>query len=284
MKFLLSSNPDDLQATNPDATVEAEYGDVVVTGTVLTMAHHGPRTGQPAPCSYANGCGPGVEVVGLSHVDLDTIGGCLAILGRKPEAPSFWALAEYVDLNGAHKLGLSGGSVKDIRRLRAYWAFNEAMPAWAPRDGSVLDVTATVQAHADAVLAILDGAEGLLSEGDAHEAGEGALNAASFSSIEGGVILRTGARFVNHLYVTPAGQIGRAVVTHNPAEDVPMGAITLSFAGPEAGCHAGEILRGLFGPEAGGHAGIGGSPRGKPLPGSGARDVAREVRRLLAAQ
>ena len=34
-----------------DATVEAEYGNNVVEGTKVTLAHHGPRSNNPAPCN-----------------------------------------------------------------------------------------------------------------------------------------------------------------------------------------------------------------------------------------
>lgn len=35
-----------------DATVEAEYGDDVVEGEILTLAHHGSRSNNPAPCTH----------------------------------------------------------------------------------------------------------------------------------------------------------------------------------------------------------------------------------------
>ena len=36
---------------NAAATVEAEYGDICVEGKDVTLAHHGPRSGNPAPCN-----------------------------------------------------------------------------------------------------------------------------------------------------------------------------------------------------------------------------------------
>lgn len=267
MKFIISSNVENLRAAKPDATVEAEYGDAVVEGRILTMAHHGPRAGQKAPCAYGNGCAAGVEAVGISHVDLDTIGGCAALLGVKFHAPSFWALAEFVDLNGPHKLASSGASAADLRRLNAYWAFSQANKVFAPRDGSVADVTPQVMKHVDAVQAILEGNEVMLQAGDRFAEGEDALGRESFVSLADGILVRQSKRFVNHLYVAPDGRVARAVVTHNPSEtDLSGGAVTLSLADPIPGVNCGEILKAVFGAEAGGHAGIGGSPRGKPLP------------------
>ncbi len=285
MKFIISSNVENLRTAKPDATVEAEYGDAVAEGLVLTMAHHGPRAGQKAPCAYENGCGAGVETIGLSHVDLDTIGGCLALLGQKPSAPSFWALAEFVDLNGPHKLGSSGASSVDLRRLNAYWAFSQANKVFAPRDGSVADVTAQVMKHVDAVNAILGGNEVMLRAGDRFAEGEDVLNRESFVSFADGIIVRQSKRFVNHLYVAPDGRVARAVVTHNPSEsDLSGGAVTLSLADPIPGVNCGEILKSCFGPEAGGHAGIGGSPRGKPLPMTEALRVVSTLASLIVPE
>jgi hypothetical protein len=74
-----------------------------------------------------------VDAVGLSHIDLDALGGVLSILGKKPGPESFWALAGKVDVNGAHKLGVLGGSSEDVRRLHAWWAWSESNRCFPPR-------------------------------------------------------------------------------------------------------------------------------------------------------
>lgn len=312
MKFMLSSNPDNLAAINPEATIEAEFGDRCVEGRMFTAAHHGPRKGQKAPCAYPNFAwsDPDKVVVGLSHVDLDTVGGCLALLGRKrqgrtsgeafydPDA-SFWKLAEFVDLNGAHMLGTDRCPLPmdspEVRALYAYWAFSATHKVYAPRDGSVADVTEQVLEHVDAVLKILNGDPELLAAGDAHRAGEEQLNRESFVYASGGVIRRSSRRFCNHLYTTPdsgwrslpptlRNENYLAVINHNPGDELSGGAITLSFADPEKlpGINAGEILRGVFGPEAGGHAGIGGTARGKALPAEEADKLVEVVNKAIA--
>ena len=259
MKFLISNSPRNLAAERPDVTVEAEFGDCTVEGAVLTMAHHGVNAGNPAPCAYPNGCaGRNVEVVGLSHLDLDSIGGCMAVMGVKPLAPEFWRLAEFVDLRGPHRLGEANAAPEDVARLHAVWAWSESHRTFPPRDGSVADVTEQVLAFASAIAKILEGDPELLAAGREFAERGKALNTVTFREVRGSVCLRhtTGA-FVNHLYNTPSGEVCKAVVCFNEQT----GAVTVSFADAPSGEGARGIVQGLWGPLAGGHAGIAGSPR-----------------------
>lgn len=267
-KFLISNNPNNLRQaleTEPNkrtATVEAEYGDFCVEGNVITMAHHGSRSGQPAPCSYKNGCATDVDLVGLSHLDLDSLGGCAAILGTKPELQGFWELAEFLDLNGVHKISQSGGNVENLRRFYAFWSWNDMNKTFPPQDGTVLDITDKVLDAINSLTRIMNDDVELLEQGDLfRKAGED-LNLETFVDEYNGVILRVATRFTNHLYTTPDGKIARAVVSFNTLQ----GSITVSFAdAPTSGKAANDIVRELFGDEAGGHAGIAGSPRGKRM-------------------
>ena len=84
----------------PVLTVEAEYGSYVCEGRFYTAAHHqgeGPYagrhlpghegTGRPAPCNDDGITMIGEEdVVVVSHIDLDTLGGCLRATGS-PQLP-----------------------------------------------------------------------------------------------------------------------------------------------------------------------------------------------------
>ena len=138
MKIIMCSNAAGLQEALRgfnSATVEAEYGDTCVPGSVVTLAHHGPRRSKPSPCigdNMPNGylceggryCAHGsdsahwvdVEVVGVSHFDLDTLGGVLRVLGRKPNDPNFWAAAAAVPTN---QHGEVRAHNKEINRLLA---------------------------------------------------------------------------------------------------------------------------------------------------------------------
>lgn len=270
-RFLLSSNKTNLAealAGKRSATVEAEYGDEVVPGSVVTMAHHGSRAGQPSPCSYANFCEGKVdpaevkrlELIGLSHFDLDAVGGCAALIGKKPDNESFWKLAEFQDLNGRHKVNSSNTSQEDMRRFNAFRAWSKDHSIYPDRSGSVTDVTESVLAYVDTVTRILSDDDALLKAGDQYKAKEDDLNRNSFVKVSSnGVIARTktGDDFVNDLYVAPDGTQGNAVISFSPEK----GKIVLSFADQPKGKNAIEIMTGLFGSEAGGHAGIAGTPR-----------------------
>lgn len=277
-RFLISSNKTNLAAAlaetgGPTATVEAEYGDDVVPGTALTLAHHGPRSANPCPCLANNGLVDQGTLekltVGLSHLDLDTVGGCAALMGNKPFAPSFWELAAFVDIYGPHKLGQSGASAEDVRRLYAWWAWSEANRVEVPRDGSVKDVTTQVLEAIRTVGLVMTGAPWIMLRGDAFKAELEKLNAESLVDVIEAkcadgvklVAMRVSAKFVNAMYALPDGRIAHAVV----AMRTPTRSINVSFADVPTGTNARDIVQELWGPEAGGHAGIAGSPRGKAM-------------------
>jgi hypothetical protein len=198
--------------------------------------------------------------VGLSHFDLDTLGGCLAVLGQKPENSQFWEAAEYVDLNGPHALKAREDVDKNVMEaLHAFWAWSVQNRLFPPRDGSAVDCTEHVHRAAETITRILAGDEKLLEAGREFAAKEAELNSASFVEAASGVVVRVAAGFTNHLYNTPDGLM-RSVVAYNTKS----GAITVSFADDDARgkLNACEIVQKLWGKEAGGHAGIAGSPRG----------------------
>lgn len=296
-------------------TVEAEYGDICVPGTVATLAHHGPRKNNPSPClgdNMPNGylceggryCTHGsdsthgvfAEVIGVSHFDLDTLGGVLRVLERKPNDPDFWAAAAAVDIQGPHKLGTileevaaaahdtwiesptPGASREGLkkaveRKLHAFWAWSEEHRLTPDRGGKVTDVTEFFN-EAERVLGlILQGDEELLRKGEEWAQAKEELNNSSFQAQKNGVVLRRADAFVNHLYVLPvatsrdcshgliSGLVCKAVVAFNTKSK----SITISLADPIPGVSCREIVQTLWGPEAGGHDGIAGSPRGKEM-------------------
>jgi len=279
MDVFIANNPAALRGLDPHGTVEAEFGDVVVEGSMVTLAHHGARSGNPAPCVADVGALPEGCVVGISHMDLDTLGGLLALMGQKPEAESFWQLAAFVDVNGPHKMEESGASLRDFDRLRAYWAWADSNKVNAPKDGSVLNVTEETVAAGLAVRRILNGYSDMIDAGIEWAKAKEAENADSFVDVLDGVILRQSTSFVNHLYVAPGATVESvAVVSHNPT----WGSVTLSFRDDSTGLNACEIVQELWGSEAGGHKGIAGSPRDVPLTLDDARACAVRVRELVS--
>ena len=284
-RIFVSSFSENLQETldqfNRTATVEAEYGDVCVEGSVVTLAHHGPRSGNPAPCLWDREVQ--VEAIGLSHVDLDTCGGVYAIMSVKPENPEFWELAAFVDTNGPHKLPESGASEDTIRQLYAVWAWQQAnrVDTRTNKDNPVRELSweEVFEPHLQALRQILSGDEKLLSQGDALREATETLNAHSFIQCTQGIIVRVAYDFVNHLYNAPDGRLGKAVVTLSTKTH----GITVSLESPIKGFSVADFLQDLYGPEAGGHAGIGGTPRGEAMEINDLCRVVSELGARLAA-
>lgn len=293
-RIVLAPTWDLAQTVIAQVTVEAEYGGHVREGTVYTAAHHQPsgpfagrhvvEGGRPAPCNDADI--PVLEEGGmilLSHIDLDSVGGALRAQGRNglfsEQYASFWALAEFVDTNGAHKLGKSGASEGDLRRLYAWWAYSKGLPRH-PRD-VVTDITADIGAASDALARILAGDDEALAAGDKFLSDTLADNHRTFVGIDAaGVIFRTTDRandFVNAGYTTPDGHAGKAVLGYNTAN----GSVTISLADPIEGVSCRELVQRLWGTEAGGHAGIAGSPRGQQMAMDDARTCAFEMANLI---
>lgn len=297
--ILISNNPAFLASYNPTHTVEAEYGQTVVEGSVATLAHHGPRAEQPCPCLGDNMPGHSRPVIGVSHFDLDTLGGVMRFLGLKEplEGDSedlFWRVAALVDTIGVHKLeeiktllwreATAGMSMATeafnradyyfgcewdaaIEALNAFWAWSEAHRLFPHREGYVTDVTDFFLEAARVASLLIEGDDNceqtqtLYAKGKAWYKAKEALNANTYLSlVDSSVVLRVSpGPFVNHLYTTPKGELAQGIVSLNEKTR----AVTLSLADPIDGVSCCEIAQRLWGPEAGGHAGIAGSPRGE---------------------
>ena len=270
--------------------MEAEYGSVVVEGEIYTAAHHQKEgeytpSNRPAPCNDAD-----IPVVTgdilVSHLDLDTVGGCMRAMGNyrtalDTEFAGFWNLAEFIDLNGPHRLSESGASEKDVSRLYAFWAWSEAhLPGHFDAD-EVVDVTEHIIAAGRALTGILGGQQDLIEAGEEmrkRRSQGDELNRISFVEAVAEVGIRTHAGFVNDLYTTPEGHPLRAVVAFNPEQ----GSITVSLAEPVEGVSCRDLVQKLWGPEAGGRDGIAGSPRGKKMTEEDLRDLGAAVVQALA--
>lgn len=285
--ILMASNPDNLRAAlaainGPTATVEAEYGDAVVEGTNggPTLAHHGPRKANPSPCLRGNEAFPGLRAIGLSHVDLDALGGVLSLLGRKPGPDGFWSLAAFVDVNGPHRMrhAPDGAQKRFTHLMHAFWAWSETHRLYPPRDGSVVSANEWVEQAEDALHGIfglfgVEAQDALLAAGAKHRANGEALNRASIVAVlerrdnQGAarVAVRKAAAFCNHLYNLPEGLAGDGVVDGVVAFNPEAGSITVSLESPRPGVSCREIVQRLWGPLAGGHDGIAGSPRDQQM-------------------
>lgn len=264
------------QAADADLTVEAEYGSFVKEGDIFTAAHHqseGPYKGthiggaSPAPCNNTNI--PTLEdaTIVVSHIDLDTLGGCMRANTVwdgcfLEEHQSFWDLAEFVDVNGPQKLDISGASDDDLNKLYAWWWYQEEVIGYRFSRTENTDVTSIIEAASAWLTGLLMGDEALIEKGKAWRKMMEGLNENSFIQMsKQGTILRIANRFVNHLYDTPTGEQGKAIVTFYPTG----GNITISKRDAELPMNCKSIVQHLWGTEAGGHQGIAGSPRGKRM-------------------
>lgn len=266
MQIIISSNPENLAKalTNHSATVEAEYGSKVVLGSILTLAHHGDNWNRPCPSSINNLPDLGITSIGVSHIDLDTIGGVLAILGRKPNNDAFWAVAAHIDIRGIHKAHLHPeyNAVKPY--LDAFYAYSEANKVFSPRNGSALDITKQVEDYCGIVLNILNNDADLLQKGRAWYESKTTLERDSKIKVVNDIIVRQADSFVNHLY-----EDKNAVLALNTKYQ----SITLSFAEQDDPRNACTIMQSIFGELAGGHKGIAGSPRGQTMTESDIKTV-----------
>lgn len=252
-------------------TVEAEYGDTVVQGTIMTLAHH---TGEwrrfAAPCNrddVKQYISENPVTVLVSHIDLDTVGGVFRImlgsdhaLFNSPAAVEFWAAAEFVDLNGPHKLA-KVESVRAQKMLQAVWAWssqNRAERVTEPKS-----VLADVMAWLPILEKVIaEDAETLAAGQDWAAQVEAAVEGCyrpDLSSADIRVFI-TDSVFCNAAYRNPqTGVFARACVVLNTK----FGSVTVSALDNAFNCK--DVVQGLWGELAGGHPGIAGSPRGQTM-------------------
>lgn len=300
-RYFVSSSPVSLTRAFIDVTIEAEYGDVCVEGRLLTLAHHGDRAWAPCPCQYSNRPDlAGLDLkVGLSHLDLDSLGGCMAVANRKSNDEYFWLAVARVDVEGPHRLPLilneiaaevaagcneieetwyenvySSTYERIHNALHAYWAWSEKNKVFPARDGSVTDITDKVEEAMDILdrILALSPDKDLIEEGKKWAAAKVALDKDSFVENKDGVIYRVADCFVNHLYGN-----GVCVVAYNTK----FKSVTVSLAEAVDGMNCCKIVQSLWGPEAGGHAGIAGSPRGREMTEEDARVLFNEMVQLM---
>ena len=286
MIIIMSRDPnqlrEELKKYAVTATVEAEYGDICVEGTI-TLAHHGTRSHQYPPCVYPNLRIENLEAVGISHMDLDTVGGIMAVMGIKPEVHWFWDLAGAVDINGIHRIEetyLTPWSGKIIQpekqQIVSIWSFIGWQNTWdkaIPKNIPAVDMIDWYYDACEFVSKILRKDIEAMELGVETMHQQSRLNRRSYlDSLEYVLIRKSNSNeFVNHLYNSPNGEIFEAVVTWY--EDT--GEITVSTFEKNVDCK--KFVQNHWGPEAGGHHQIAGSPRNKKLNVSEAMVVAKAL-------
>lgn len=264
MKILMVSDYNTAKNIVADTTVEAEYGDAVVEGKVYTLAHHGSRSNNPAPCnaSIDKKLDDANLTILISHIDLDTVGGIAAIRGIKAYDNEFWSGAEFVDVNGPHHIHELPEYVQN--KLNAYWAWTESQPQTERLEtGEIRDVTKTVLNHIHAANTIIAGNEEML------EAGKKWAENMQAATDEKLVYESDNVR----AFVTDGIFCNAAYYSKKRGEDIPCTisfntkykSITIAFFDGGKELDACKIVQSLWGNLAGGHAGIAGSPREKEM-------------------
>ncbi len=298
-KIYLAGTQQLAEQVKATATVEAEYGEACVEGTLVTLAHHGPRSNNPAPCNAPDvPVLPDGSTILVSHIDLDTLGGIMALNGEKPDDPAFWAAAEFVDINGAHKINTrefdnvileAGGDINTSERvkdqLNAFYAWSEQNRS--PRSNTeVLDIS-TYTYQAINVLKELvvdrnaqnhelsDLKSRLIHDGHVWEE-QNRENAKKYLVTENEMVrvFQTDGPFMNTNYFSEKqNTVVPCIISFNTQTK----AITLSFEDGGKTMNAAKELQELFGPAAGGREGIGGSPRGQEMTLDDAMRLAEQV-------
>ncbi len=282
MKVLLAPTVELAQTINADITIEAEYGDYCVEGSLYTAAHHGSRSINPAPCIDKNIPVKFDATVLVSHLDLDTLGGIARILGHSTVYYEFfWELAAYVDINGPHRIMQSKhADPTNVARMYAWWAWSQANRSPRRDNTKIHNVTGEVMNSLEALLKILAGDDEMLEAGRKFMEAEETLEKDSFITsmrlnTRHDIIVRNSDAFVNHLY-TSSGKTHDLVLAYNSKTK----AITLSKENSYMSLNCCEIMQAVFGPLAGGHAGIAGSPRGVEFTPSQMNDVLEYIDHL----
>jgi len=309
MQVLLAPSADiakTILATKPIVlTVEAEYGLFVAEGSRYTAAHHQPvgspyagihvvAGGRHSPCNDPSI--PRLEqgdLILVSHVDLDTIGGVLRampeyadLFPRKRDLEwmtlhdpvgkelfdeqmqlrrDFWALAEYIDVSGPHKISRADPAAsRAAKQLYAFKAWSKSDTLFRFPQDEASDVTGCIIAAGEALRRIFAGDPELLYAGEDILVEEAILNRRTFIRRDGDVIIRiTDSTPCSHLYEPPGGWSGYAPAIASYTRST--GAVAISLADPIPGVSCRAILQELWGPEAGGQDGIAGSPREKRM-------------------
>ena len=285
IKILLVSDPIILNGLVPEATVEAEYGDECIEGSICTLAHHGSRSANPAPCNTSNvPILPDGSNIVVSHLDLDAIGGVLALLGKKPIDDEFWKGAEYVDVKGPqHILDLS----EEVQnQLNAFYAYQDSIEHSdsKSKEPYIKDVTEYISNYIDIINAICDRTnknhDNLIEQGYKYkESISIRVENCLIAEDEYVRVFKTAKEFCSGAYWSKRyNKICPATVVYNTECKT----VTIAFYDAEkSNVVAYKILQSLWGPKAGGHAGIAGSPRNKEMTWQDAMDAIYAVEEAL---
>jgi hypothetical protein len=270
-KIFLAPKKEDV-SFKPHATVEAEYGNDVIKGEIITLAHHvGEYKSNPAPCVVDVEPLEGGNIL-ISHIDLDTIGGLLAVMGQKPDHPGFWEAVAFIDLNGRHHLNKLPEAIHPY--IKGAWAIDAK---YRRRFDELTDVTDLVFKYANDLQRLLDGDKELIRQGEEEFAALQAKQEACLVEEDEFVrLFRTETVPCSSAYYSPTlRKVVPFIVVYNDKWK----SVTVSCEGGQL--NVGEFVKTLWGEGAGGHAGIGGSPRGQEMSFEDAKEAVMKIKEKM---
>lgn len=255
----INSAKEYVETHNVVATVEAEYGDTCIEGKELTLAHHGSRSNNPAPCNDDRAHKLNGGEILISHIDLDTVGGILAIMGQKFENPDFWAAAEYIDVNGVHHSHELSEDIQNM--LNAYYAWGETHRG--NRITEITDVTEQILSQKEILDIVLDQNhpehdEAIQKGKEWHDRITQAVESKLVDENENVRVFKTDGTFCSASYYSPNQ---KTIVPATVSFNTKFNAITVAFEDGGTNLSAKDIVQRLWGKDAGGRDGIAGSPR-----------------------
>ena len=305
VQVLLTSDPTVAQeltkgSNPPKITIEAEYGQFVAKGTVYTAAHHqqnGPYSNKnPSPCADSNIPVIDDGVILISHMDLDTVGGCLRAIDSFEDLftssnEEFWEFAAHVDVKGPHMMNkfYKKDNLQDlVDKITSFWAWSaKNTPHLRTSQGEHIGVTNVVLESGNALRHILTEDPLYLVEGKNIQEKEYLLAKESFrDAFQIGTeddkitaIIRESDSFTNHLYQYGNGEYSDIIIAYNNKHQ----SITLSYAQWDEReidkliAPAYEIMQAIWGETAGGHANIAGTPRELSVKRSAIKEVIQKL-------
>lgn len=277
VKILLAPNWETAKRIKAEATVEAEYGEHILKGTMVTLAHHVEEfRNNPAPCVQKVPVLPMGSKIVISHIDLDTLGGIMSLVGEKPVDKEFWRVVEFIDVNGPHHI-IKFPKQKD--KLNAYWSMKLPYPK-KNSSKKVVDVTQIVKEHIEAIKKILKGDMQLIEQGKNWvKRMEKKVEDCLIEEDRYVRIFKTNGVFCSSSYYSKKQKafIPATVVFNERDGEIKVSNHDRSF-------NADEVMKKLFGNESGGKAGIAGSPRGKRMSKKDFEKAVYEIRTLLSQQ
>lgn len=264
------------EVVNPVITIEAEYGNKTISGTQYTSAHHGVNSNNPAPCNDKNIPVIQEGIILLSHIDLDSIVGCMRALGNEKVNSLFNGTIEYIDVHGPHHIHKFGLAEKAF--MNAYWAWNESRGR-KERIEELKDVTQEILESIETIERIANGDKELIDAGiEWSENVQKATEERLIKETEQYRLFSTDRVFCGASYYSPKQErIIPAIISFNEK----FKSITLSFEDGGKKHNAVEIMQKLFGNEAGGRPGIAGTPRGKEFSFEDAQKVVEELENII---